>query len=89
MRLSRLFRAFLMARIVNEMAPYYLNKFAGAFVTHTNQFSRARRIFYAYCKAIGHASRLLRVFFLVIVFIWHQLKISVLCIAKCTVYCVY
>ena len=35
-----------MARIVrDEMAPYYLNKFAGAFVTHINPFSRARRIF--------------------------------------------
>ena len=53
-----------MARIVDEMAPYYLNKFAGAFVTHINPFSVEQgESFKPYCKAIGHASRLLRVFF--------------------------
>ena len=52
-----------MARIVAEMAPYYLNKFAGAFV-HTSIHSVEQgESFKPYCKAIGHASRLLRVIF--------------------------
>ena len=75
MCLSWLFRTFLMASIVNEIAP----KFAGTFVTHIN-LSKTKllsHIFKPYFKAIEHASHLLHVFFLVVVnifFIWRQQK---------------